>query len=124
MDLFGSSLPVVVRPGFEELWAVWCRKVAKKEAIKAYNKAVKDGVTPEFLIHHALRYAASVNHKESSFVLHLATWIRGERWNDQLEAINAPGTSTSSNGRAKGDSRLDDLRGYWLDTSFGDAPGE
>ena len=49
---------------FEDFWNAYPRKIAKKEAMKKFAKAVKDGTDPNTIIAGAKTYAASVVGKE------------------------------------------------------------
>lgn len=71
-----------VPDGFDEFWNEVPRKVAKAAAVRAYRKAVKLA-SPETLVKAMRGYARSVQGKEAQFVVHPATWLNGERWNDQ-----------------------------------------
>src|SRR5690606_1608643 len=53
---------------FEDFWNAYPRKIAKKEAMKKFAKAVKDGTDPNTIIAGAKTYAASVVGKEQKYV--------------------------------------------------------
>lgn len=71
---------------FEMVWSVYPRKVAKKDAAKAWEK-----VKPEW---HAVIVKAITAAKRTDqwrrdggmFVPYLGTYLRGERWTDELES--------------------------------------
>ena len=89
---------------FEDFWNAYPRKIAKKEAMKKFAKAVKDGTDPNTIIAGAKTYAASVVGKEQKYVAHPTTWLNQGRWEDETEAP-AP---TISNAEA-----ADRLRNPW-----------
>ena len=89
---------------FEDFWNAYPRKIAKKEAMKKFAKAVKDGTDPNTIIAGAKTYAASVVGKEQKYVAHPTTWLNQGRWEDETEAP-AP---TMSNAEA-----ADRLRNPW-----------
>ena len=70
---------------FEDFWNAYPRKIAKKEAMKKFAKAVKDGVDPNTIIAGAKTYAASVVGKEQKYVAHPTTWLNQGRWEDEAE---------------------------------------
>ena len=88
---------------FEDFWNAYPRKIAKKEAMKKFAKAVKDGTDPNTIIAGAKTYAASVVGKEQKYVAHPTTWLNQGRWED--ETAPAP---TMSNAEA-----ADRLRNPW-----------
>ena len=89
---------------FEDFWNAYPRKIAKKEAMKKFAKAVKDGTDPNTIIAGAKTYAASVVGKEQKYVAHPTTWLNQGRWEDETEEP-AP---TMSNAEA-----ADRLRNPW-----------
>ena len=89
---------------FEDFWNAYPRKIAKKEAMKKFAKAVKDGADTNTIIAGAKTYAASVVGKEQKYVAHPTTWLNQGRWEDETEAP-AP---TMSNAEA-----ADRLRNPW-----------
>ena len=96
-----SSVPDDSR--FDEFWEVYPRRIAKKEAMKKFDKAVKDGVNPQALIDGAKAYAASVAGKEQKYIAHPTTWLNQGRWEDETTA-----TPTMSDAE-----RADRLRNPW-----------
>src|SRR6185369_17875007 len=86
---------------FEDFWKQYPRKVARKDAERAWNK-----LTPEqkFAALHSLpihvRYwEAAGRTKETT--PHAATWLHGERWADELEATVIQAWWTSDEGTAQ-----------------------
>lgn len=78
----GSAVakPTVTEPAFDEFWKVYPRKVAKGHAVRAWAQAVKKA-PPTVIITGAVRYRDDPN-REDKFTAHPATWLNGERWND------------------------------------------
>ena len=75
---------------FEDFWNIYPRKVAKKDAARAFMK-----LTPEqqfaaiqSLPMHIRYWTAAGRTKETT--PHAATWLNGERWTDELEMPDAP----------------------------------
>ena len=82
----GDESPDAPRITFESAWLRYPRKVAKKDAEKAWAKIKAE--------HHARIIAAIDQHRASEswrkdngqFIPYFATWLRGERWTDELES--------------------------------------
>jgi len=69
--------------GFSQFWASYPKKVAKLDAMKAYEKARRTASADEILagVH---RYTAHMP-DELRFVAHAATWLRAGRWMDEYD---------------------------------------
>lgn len=69
--------------GFAQWWTAYPRKVEKRAARKAWDKALREHRTDrETLILEAKRYADVV--AGSRFIKHPATWLNGDCWLDEL----------------------------------------
>jgi hypothetical protein len=71
---------------FEEVWKAYPRKVAKAEARKAWLQT-KDVRPQNAVIIKAIR-TAKLHYwdlTQPAFIPHFATWLRGERWEDEYE---------------------------------------
>ncbi|WP_435643388.1 hypothetical protein ACR9VJ_18245 [Streptomyces sp. H49] len=77
--------------GFDDFWAAYPRKVAKGTARTAWAKALKRGAEPADVIAAAARAAAQwrAAHTETRFIPHPATWLNGERYDDEPETLPA-----------------------------------
>lgn len=67
---------------FDDFWAVYPRKVDKIRAQKAWESAIKKSAPPD-LVSAASRYAESRADEDPKFTVHPATWLNGERWDDE-----------------------------------------
>jgi hypothetical protein len=76
-----DTKPPVVDPNFTRFWDAYPRKVDKGHARNAWVKAVKT-TDPEVIISGAARYRDDPR-REDRFTAHAATWLNGERWDDQ-----------------------------------------
>ena len=84
----GSKEPTgVILTRFEDFYEAYPRKVSKPAALRAFRKAVKDGVDPQTIISGAETYAAACNSGkiERQFIPYPATWVNGHRWDDPLD---------------------------------------
>tara|TARA_R110002051_G_scaffold267445_1_gene327405 strand:- start:210 stop:578 length:369 start_codon:yes stop_codon:yes gene_type:complete len=75
---------MTLKDEFEVFWLNWPRRVAKKQARKAYAAARKNASAHEIL-EGAERYAKHTQYQESRYILHAATFLNGERWTDEYE---------------------------------------
>lgn len=76
---------------FEGWYAVYPRKVGRRQAEKTYRKA-RHGVSAERLLAGAKAYAALCRAKETEpqYIAHPATWLNGQRWTDEdLQEVSA-----------------------------------
>lgn len=67
---------------FEQLWGEYPRKVNKAAARKAFKAASKKiefyDLLPKFEA-----FVITLEGKDTQYIPHLATWLNGERWNDE-----------------------------------------
>jgi len=72
---------------FEKFWVEWPRKVAKAEARKAWAQTAR--VRPDLeTVLKAIKAASATEQwmrGNGQFIPHAATWLRGERWEDEHE---------------------------------------
>lgn len=81
-----------VKNAFAAWWAIYPRKVAKRDAEKTYREVVAKGqATPEALIAGATRYANQCRNHDQKYTAHPATWLRGGRWDDEAAAPTRAG---------------------------------
>lgn len=67
---------------FTAIWAVYPKHVAKKQALKAWKTARKK-TNSAFLLARVQMFATQSAHTETKYIPNLATWLNGERWNDE-----------------------------------------
>lgn len=79
-----SKGAVEYTPEFENFWSIYPRRLAKKDAFKAWSARLKEGVTEAELILCASNYAAATIGQEERFIKHPTTFLREERWRDYL----------------------------------------
>ena len=86
-----SSNKDIVLTEFETLWKIYPRKIGKPKALKAYQKAVKNGVTFEQVERGILAYCNLIKatKTEIEYVKHGSTWFNGECWNDEYGTGNS-----------------------------------
>ena len=71
---------------FQEFWQVYPRKVAKRAAEKAYEKALRSAHHDDIMFGLSQQLPA-LEAKEKQYIPHAATWLNGERWLDEPEQI-------------------------------------
>jgi len=69
---------------FDRFWKVYPRKIGKGQARKAWKQM--DGLRPpvDVLIAAVSAQSGSEQWEEWKYIPHPATWLRGERWDDEL----------------------------------------
>ena len=71
-------------PGwFQQWWAIYWRKVSRKDAEKAFAKHVKTEARFEQVMAATRAQAPMMMHREPEHRPHGATWLNAERWEDQ-----------------------------------------
>ena len=72
---------------FEMFWQVYPRKVAKAEARKAWAQTEKVRPPTEQLLKavYAARASKQWRKDDGEYIPHASSFLRGERWDDQLE---------------------------------------
>ena len=70
---------------FDKFWQLYPRKCSKKDAMKAWAKLkpAEQGKALEALPKHVKHWSGNA----LMFIPYPATWIRGERWEDELQPI-------------------------------------
>ena len=67
---------------FDEFWSEVSRKIGKGQARKAWTAALKKA-DADTIITGIRRYAAERRSENPKFTAHPATWLNGERWEDE-----------------------------------------
>lgn len=78
---------------FEEFWKKYPRKVAKKKALKAWDKINPDRKLLDKML-SSIEIAKKSRAWIEGFIPHPATYLNGERWEDEIdesEIINESG---------------------------------
>lgn len=78
---------------FDEFWSAYPRRVGKGQARKAWASAMKK-TDASTIIAGAARFASSSASSDLKFVPYPATWLNGERWDDE-EAAPKPVAGSS-----------------------------
>lgn len=83
-----TELPNARLDGFDAFWEVYPRRTAKGAARKAWPAAVKAAGGWTRIVAGARDYAewCALTSAEAKFIPHPATWLRAERWADELPA--------------------------------------
>jgi DNA replication protein DnaC len=80
---------------FENFWLLYPRKVAKLDARKAWLR-LKPAQAAECLTSLVGWRKVWMARGELEFVPHAATWLNGERWEDELPATQTMSPSSAS----------------------------
>lgn len=75
---------------FDDFWNAWPKKVARRDAEKAWEKEGCDEKA-DVVIEAVKRQLRTIwSGKEPKFIPYPATWLRGHRWQDELLSPTAP----------------------------------
>lgn len=120
-----GRVPDDYTPEFEDWYSRYPKKVGKRDAFKAWWRAVKR-VTPAELSAHVDRYAAWIaagGVSSKQFIPYPATWLNKDQWLDDLGTPEAPKGSDAA--RAAERAAMTPEQREWeerVDSIFGDAP--
>jgi hypothetical protein len=79
-----GTIPPEISFKFQEFWSVYPKKIAREQALRAFNLAVNEGVKPDELIKSAKFYAESVSGDEEKYKINPDKWLRQKRWTDEI----------------------------------------
>ena len=85
------------KAGFELFWSLWPRKVGKRTAETAYQRAVRRANT-ETIHAGAVAYINNPHIPQKEFIPHPTTWLNRDGWEDELPGPSEP-THTATPGR-------------------------
>ena len=74
---------------FDDFWRDYPRKVSRKDAMRAWQKAIKVEL-PAVIISGLQRQLPYLYSRPVEFRPHAATWLNGWRWEDEVQAPSAP----------------------------------
>ena len=69
---------------FDQLWTLYPRKIGKGQARKAFKAASKK-IDFYDLLPKLMDFVNTLEGKDKQYMPHLATWLNGERWTDEVE---------------------------------------
>ena len=97
---------------FLEWYAIYPRKKAKGDALKAYKQALKE-IGHDELVEKTRKFARYVEQTQepAKFVPYPATWLRASQWDDELETPEAPRMTPGGQPSGRKPSALDIVRG-------------
>lgn len=96
---------------FEILWKIYPRKIGKPKALKAYEKARKNGATFEEVERGILAYCRQIEALKTApeYIKHGSTWFNAQGWKDEYNFT--PRKVYGANGVEIDTSAPDDLAG-------------
>ena len=71
--------------GFPTFWAAYPRKVAKIAAARAWRTLTPSKTLLQAILASLERHKASEQWSRPEFIPHAATWLRGRRWEDEID---------------------------------------
>ncbi len=81
--------------GFAEFWSAYPRKVGKKAARTAYEKALHE-TDAATILEGARRYAAAQRERDPKYTAHPTTWLNRGSWDDEPEPVYTPPAEVST----------------------------
>jgi len=74
---------------FDEFWAAYPKKMAKGDARKAFGQTQAIRPPMKYLIESVQKHCKQEAwmKDDGKFIPHPATWLRQERWEDQIEVV-------------------------------------
>lgn len=83
-----------IEEDFEKLWKLYPNKKGKKNALAAYKRAIKKGVTNKEIQDGIVKYKKQIEIQgtEPRFIAQGSTWFNQERWNDEYDTKATPVT--------------------------------
>jgi len=75
---------------FADFYALYPRHIARKDAEKAWRQVIKEGIQPSTILDGLRRQLPVMAAKDKQFLPYPATWLRGWRWEDEVEAPSGP----------------------------------
>lgn len=89
LQVVSSQPQEEVRPTWELFWSLYPRRVAKKDAEKAWSR-MKEAERFDAIVALVDWRRVWVSRGEMEFVPYPATWLNGERWTDELPQDCSP----------------------------------
>jgi len=88
----------IYTPEFIEFWNVYPRGIGKSESFKVWQKIIKKGEKPDYIIQCATNYAKDCEIKgtEERFIKHPKTFLNEDRYKDYAMIVIGGGSSAKS----------------------------
>ena len=87
MDSENPSKKFIQEQAFESFWKLYWRRVGKGAARKAFAVMVRDEKTFREVMAGIKAQTPLMLAREIIYVPHASTWLRSERWTDEVEHI-------------------------------------
>lgn len=93
-----KKISISVNDNFEDFWQVYPKKVNKKEAISAWNKAKLPPLQTILKSIEKQKKSSQWLEQDGKFIPYPSSWLNKERWNDELQSSTAsPSTAIQDN---------------------------
>lgn len=79
---------------FDKFWDAYGKIGNKQQAIKSYNKSIKEGASHEEILGGLTNYQSQcqANNTEQRFIKHASTWLNNRGWEDDYTIHKSNGT--------------------------------
>ncbi|MFD7791001.1 hypothetical protein [Streptomyces sp. NPDC059759] len=92
---------------FDAFWQAYPRRTAKRDAVRAWNKAITDGTSPDQILQATRAYAIERHGEPPKFTKHPATWLNKGCYDDEpLPARHQPHSNPAPEDRDQYDEAL------------------
>jgi|GEM_PF-6662128 len=85
---------------FADFYALYPRHIARKDAEKAWRQVIKEGIQPATILDGLRRQLPVMAAKDKQFLPYPATWLRGWRWEDEVEMPSRPALAYRQSARS------------------------
>lgn len=69
---------------FDLFWSLYPRRVVKRAAVKAWDKEMRNGTSPDEIINGLRRQLPHLTARDVQFIPHPSTWLNQGRWEDEI----------------------------------------
>ena len=85
-----KEIKIINNISFDELWALYPRKIGRSIAYKAFLKAINEGVSTETIKNGILNYKKYIENEniKPEFIKHGSTWFNQKCWEDNYNFKN------------------------------------
>jgi DNA-binding transcriptional MocR family regulator len=86
----GKHEDIDIDQAFDDWWSIYPRKIGKGQAKKSFRKALSKAPL-ERITAATEKFVDAMAMREKKYIPHPATWLNGERWDDETETASTWG---------------------------------
>lgn len=84
LKIVDNSNPDALLVSFDDFWSLWPRRLAKKDALKAWLRVRPVDHQKILRAVEAAKQTEQWQKDDGQFIPYPASWLNGERWDDEL----------------------------------------